>query len=216
MIAIPKSIDARITSLGDVVEEAARVIFSGGLLVFPTDTVYGIGCDPYDTAAVDRIFGAKQRPDDKPLTFHLGSVAEFLEYARENPLAVLAAKRLLPGAVTLIVKRPSFVSERLAAGYPTLGFRVPGDELSRAILDRCGPLAATSANISGEQAYRGETGAELLPPHDLLIENGPTLHRRESTVVDLTGPQPMLLREGVVSFDTLQEKIGPVARPTGR
>ncbi len=206
-------LDAREVSAGDIADEAARVIFSGGLLIFPTDTVYGIGCDPYDEGAVDRIYGSKRRPDSKPLTFHVGSVVEFLEFARDNPLAVLAAKRLLPGPVTLIVRRPKYVSDEITSGFPTLGFRVPGDELSRAILNRCGPLAATSANISGSEAYRGDGDLERLPPADLLIENGPTLHRLESTVIDLTGTQPRMLREGVVTFEELTEKLGPVARP---
>ncbi len=206
-------LDAREAPVGQIADEAARVIFSGGLLIFPTDTVYGIGCDPYDEGAVDRIYGSKRRPDSKPLTFHVGSVPEFLEFARDNPLAVLAAKRLLPGPVTLILRRPNFVSDEITSGFPTLGFRVPGDELSRAILDRCGPLAATSANISGSQAYRGDGDLERLPPADLLIENGPTIHRLESTVIDLTGTQPRMLREGVVTFEELNEKIGPVARP---
>jgi L-threonylcarbamoyladenylate synthase len=208
-----RAIDARETPIGEVVEEAARVIFSGGLVIFPTDTVYGIGCDPYDIGAVDRIYGSKRRPDSKPLTFHLGSVPEFLEFARDNPLAVLAAKRLLPGPVTLIVRRPAWVSDEITSGFPTLGFRVPDDELSRAILDRCGPLATTSANISGSQAYRGDGDREQLPPADLLIENGPTKYRLESTVIDLTGPQPRVLREGVVTVEELTEKLGQVVRP---
>jgi L-threonylcarbamoyladenylate synthase len=206
-------LDARESSAGDVADEAARVIFSGGLLIFPTDTVYGIGCDPYDASAVDRIYGSKRRSGHKPLTFHLGSVAEFLEYARENPLAITAAKRLMPGPVTLIIRRPDWVSDEITAGFPTLGFRVPDDDLCRTILDRCGPLAATSANISGEEAYRGDGDVEQLPPAELFIENGPTKHRLESTVIDLTGSQARMLREGAVTFEELERQIGPVVRP---
>ena len=206
-------LDAREASVGEIVDEAARVVFSGGLLIFPTDTVYGIGCDPYDIGAVDRIYGSKRRPDSKPLTFHVGSVAEFLEFARDNPLAVLAAKRLLPGPVTLIVRRPQWVSDEITSGFPTLGFRVPDDALCRALLERCGPLATTSANISGAQAYRGDGEREQLPPAELLIENGPTRYQLESTVIDLTGSQPRMLREGVVTFEELSEKLGQIARP---
>lgn len=207
-----KAIDARISAVEDVVEEAARVIFAGGLLIFPTDTVYGIGCDPFDTAAVDRIYGAKRRPGFKPLTLHLGSVDEFLEYAGSNALALLAAKRLMPGPVTLVLRRPAFVGADVTSGLPTLGFRVPGDDLSRAVLNRCGPLAATSANISGESAYRGDGDVERLPPAELLIENGPTRLQLESSVIDVTGPHAVLLREGAVTFDELCERIGPVIR----
>ncbi|HEY5257410.1 MAG TPA: L-threonylcarbamoyladenylate synthase [Candidatus Baltobacteraceae bacterium] len=209
---VAEVVDARIAPLETAVEAAARVVFGGGLLIFPTDTVYGIGCDPMDLEAIDRIYGAKHRPGAKPLTLHLGSVAEFLEHAGKNALAILAAKRLLPGPVTLIVERPPFVSSEMTSGFATLGLRVPDDALALAILDRCGPLAATSANPSGEQSYRGGGGWERLPQADLLIENGPTRHRLESTVLDLTGPQARVLREGVVSIEELTEKLGPVVR----
>lgn len=209
---IGEVVDARVASLESVVEAAARVIFAGGLLIFPTDTVYGIGCDPMNLAAVDRIYGSKNRPGAKPLTLHVGTVGEFLEHAGKNQFAQLAAKRLLPGAVTLVIDRPPFVSPELTSGLATLGFRVPDDPLCLAILERCGPLATTSANPSGEQAYRGGGDWELLPEADLLIENGPTRHRLESTVIDLTGSQPRILREGVVGFDELTQKLGPVVR----
>jgi L-threonylcarbamoyladenylate synthase len=211
-VKVSEVVDARIASIDTVLEAAARVVFAGGLLIFPTDTVYGIGCDPMDLRAVDRIYGAKHRPGAKPLTLHLGSVAEFLEHVGNNKLAVLAAKRLLPGAVTLVVERPPFVSPEVTSGLATLGFRVPDDPIALAILQRVGPLAATSANPSGEQAYRGGGSWERLPEADLLIENGPTRHRLESTVIDLTGPQARILREGVVGIEELTEKLGPVVR----
>ena len=209
---VAEVVDARIVPPEIAVEAAARVVFGGGLLIFPTDTVYGIGCDPMDLRAIDRIYGAKHRPGAKPLTLHLGSVAEFLEHAGKNALAILAGRRLLPGPVTLIVERPHFVSSEMTSGFATLGLRVPDDALALAILDRCGPLAATSANPSGEQSYRGGGGWERLPEADLLIENGPTRYRLESTVLDLTGPQARVLREGVVSIEELTEKLGPVIR----
>jgi L-threonylcarbamoyladenylate synthase len=213
-VNVANVIDARTADADAVAEEVARVVLKGGLVIFPTDTVYGIGCDPFDTDAIDRIYGAKRRSGSKPLTLHLGSVAEFLEYTRGNPLASIAGKRLFPGAVTLIVRRPAFISEDLTSGLPTLGFRVPDDALARTILERCGPLAATSANTSGEQAYRGDGDWERLPPAELLIENGPTRHRLESSVVDVSGAHARLLREGVVSFEELNERIGPVVRPS--
>lgn len=206
------SIDARADVLETAVEAAAQTIYAGGTLIFPTDTVYGIGCDPHRKDAVDRIYGAKHRPDHKPLTLHLASVAEFLEYAKDNPLAVLAARRLMPGPVTLIVRRPSFVPPEVTSGLATLGFRVPDDALCRAILERCGPLAATSANTSGETPYRGDGDASTLPPADLFVENGPTRYGTESSVIDLSGSVPRLLREGVISYERLTELLGPVER----
>jgi L-threonylcarbamoyladenylate synthase len=207
-------IDARKETVARIVEEVASVTFGGGTVIFPTDTVYGIGCDPYDSRAIARIYGAKQRPEHKPLSLHLASVAEFLEYAKDNALALTAARRLLPGPVTLIVRRPAFISEDVTSGLPTLGFRVPDDPLCAAILERCGPLAATSANTSGECAYRGTGDWQTLPPADLLVENGPTRHQGESTILELLGVRPLLLREGVVSLKRLTEVLGPVDRQT--
>jgi L-threonylcarbamoyladenylate synthase len=215
-VNVASVIDARRESVERVMEEVASVVFGGGLVIFPTDTVYGIGCDPYDLESVDRIYGAKHRPDHKPLSFHVASPAEFLEFVHDNKLALLAAKRLLPGPVTLIVRRPAFVSEDVTSGMPTLGFRVPDDSLCRAILERCGPLAATSANASGERAYRGEGEHDRLPPADLLVENGPTRYQLESTVLDLTGPHAWLLREGVVPLEAVAERIGPTMRQAAK
>lgn len=206
-------IDARKESYARVVEEVATVIFDGGTVIFPTDTVYGIGCDPYNLQAVANIYGAKKRPGHKPLTLHLATLSEFLEYARENPAAAKAGRALMPGPVSIIVARPAFIDPEVTAGLSTMGFRVPDDRLCSAILERCGPLAATSANMSGGHAYVGDAEAALLPPADLLVEAGPTKYRRESSIIDMSGPQPVLLREGVVPFERLTELLGTLLPP---
>ena len=208
-------VDARSERIEDVVELVADVVFGGGTVIFPHDTSYGIGCDPYHLDAVDRVYHAKGRPDQRPLTLQVASPAEFLEYARENALAILAAKRLLPGPITLVVRRPGFLSGELSAGLSTIGFRVPDAVLARAILDRCGPLAMSSANASGDPPYRGECGdRSRLPSAELLVEFGPTPYDVESSVVDLTGSRAVLVREGAVSYDFLCERLGPVERQT--
>jgi len=211
-VNVANVIDARKESHARVVEEAAAVVQHGGTVIFPTDTVYGIGCDPYDLSAIARIYGAKERPANKPLTLHLGSAGEFVEYAHEYRDALAAGRRLLPGPVTIIIPKPAFIDQDVTAGLPTLGFRVPDDPLCSAILERCGPLAATSANISGASAYYGGGNWDALPQADLLIENGPTRYRRESTILDMTGPQPIVLREGAVSLERLTELLSPVVR----
>ena len=157
-------IDARTETTADVAEEVARTVFAGGTVIFPNDTSYGIGCDPYRSEAIDRIYGAKGRPDNRPLTIHVASPQEFLEYAGDNALAVLAAKRLLPGPVILLVRKPAFVSDELAAGLQTLALRVPDDPFARALLDRCGPLAGTTVNRSGGERYLGGDDQSMLPP----------------------------------------------------
>lgn len=206
-------IDARKETHARVAEEVARVVFGGGTVIFPTDTVYGIGCDPYHVVAIARIYGAKERPASKPLSLHLASFREFSEYAAQYREVVGAARRLMPGPVTIIIPKPAFIDLDVTAGLPSLGFRVPDDELCAKILERCGPLAATSANTSGERAYYGAGDWETLPPADLLVENGPTRYQNDSTVIDMTGSHPVVLREGVVSVERLTELLGPAVRP---
>lgn len=207
-------LDARSGDVGDIVERVAGVVFGGGTVIFPTDTSYAVGCDPYRSEAIDRIYVTKGRPDERPLTVHVATPAEFLEYARDNKLATLAAKRLLPGPVILRVRKPGFVSDELAAALDTVAIRVPDDPLARAILERCGPLAATTANPASEERYLGGDDYSMLPPADVLVQHGPTRYDRESSIVDISGPHARLLREGVVSAERLAELLGPIERPT--
>jgi L-threonylcarbamoyladenylate synthase len=198
----------------DVAEEVAIVVFSGGTVIVPNDTSYLIGCDPYDYEAIDRVYAAIGRPDNRPLTMHVATAREFLEYASDNPLAIAAAKRLLPAPVILLVRKPAFVSDELAAGLQTLAFRVPDDPFARGLLERCGPIAGTTANPPGGPRYLGDADRSMLPAADLLVEHGPTRYSSESSIVDLSGSHARLLREGAVSETRLAELLGPIERPT--
>ncbi|MGB6984664.1 MAG: Sua5/YciO/YrdC/YwlC family protein [Candidatus Aquilonibacter sp.] len=185
------TLDARVEPLERVVDACAQVIFDGGTIVFPSDTSYCLAWDPYRAQALAG-----------PLELLVASPAEFLEYAPGNPLAILASKRLLPGPVTLIVRRPSYVSDDVAAGDTTVGLRVPDEPLARAILERAGPLAAAGVQD------RAQCEA------DLVIENGPTRYSSESTIVNLTGRYARLVREGAVPYARLAELLGPTERQT--
>jgi L-threonylcarbamoyladenylate synthase len=207
-------IDASGADRNEVAEELASLVFSGGTVILPNDTSYLIGCDPYDSAAIDRVYAAMGRPDNRPLTMHVASAQEFLEYAADNPLAVHAAKRLLPAPVIVLIRKPDFVGDELAAGLHTLAFRVPDDPFTRALLDRCGPIAGTRASPRGAPRYRGGGDRSMLPPADLLVEHGPTRYDSESSIVDLSGSHARLLREGAVSVTRLIELLGPIERPT--
>jgi len=207
-------IDAAAEDPGEVAEGVAGVVFSGGTVILPNDTSYLIGCDPYDYRAIDRVYAAMGRPDNRPLTIHVATVAEFLEYAVENPLAVTAAKRLLPAPVIVLIRKPPFVSDELAAGLHTLAFRVPDDPFARALLERCGPIAGTRASPRDGPPYLGREDRAMLPVADLLVEHGPTRYNIESSIVDLSGSHPRLLREGAVSEKRLSELLGPIERPT--
>jgi L-threonylcarbamoyladenylate synthase len=207
-------IDASAAKAEDVAEEVARSVFSGATVILPNDTSYLIGCDPYDYVAIDRVYAAMGRPDNRPLTMHVATAQEFLEYARDNPLAIHAAKRLLPAPVILLVRKPAFVSDELAAGLHTLAFRVPDDPFARRLLERCGPIAGTTANPRGGPRYLGGADRSMLPAADLLVEHGPTRYNSESSIVDLSGSHARLLREGAVSERRLTELLGPIERPT--
>ncbi len=200
----------RVSAIADAVAATVR---SGGTVIFPTDTVYGIGCDPMQPAAIEKIFALKGRPRTKPLSLHIATVMELLEYTEHNALAARAAQAFLPGALTLIVRRPSFVDAGVAAGLATLGLRVPDHAACRAILERCGPLAATSANFSGEPAHTGAGCAPVLPPADVRVDAGPTPLRAESTIVDVSGKRPRLLRAGAIAVSALEDVLGPLERP---
>jgi L-threonylcarbamoyladenylate synthase len=154
------------------------------------------------------------RPDNRPLTMHVATPQEFLEYAVDNPLAAHAAKRLLPGPVILLVRKPKFVSDELSAGLHTLAFRVPDDPFARGVLERCGPIAGTTANPRGGARYLGGGDRSMLPDADLVVEHGPTRYNIESSIIDISGNHPRLLREGAVSEQRLSELLGPIERPT--
>jgi L-threonylcarbamoyladenylate synthase len=210
---LTRVIDAVGAQVDDVAEEVAQTIFAGGTVILPNDTSYLIGCDPYDSAAIDRIYAVKGRPDNRPLTLHVASVAEFLEYAVDNPLAANVAKRLLPAPVILVIRKPAFISDELAAGMDTLAFRVPDDPFARALLERCGPIAGTTATARGGVAYGGGEDRSMLPPADLVVDHGPVRYTVESSIVDLTGAHPRLLREGAVPQSRLAEILGSIERP---
>jgi L-threonylcarbamoyladenylate synthase len=199
-----------------LVDKVASVVYAGGTVIFPTDTVYGIGCDPARHEAIARIYLLKGRDASKALTLHLATVAEALEYTEGDRLAGLAIRRLLPGPVTLIVRRPRFVDRFMTSGLGTMGLRVPDHPVCSAILERCGPFAGTSANSSGSPAFTGEGDRTGLPTADAMVDDGPTRYRCESTILDLSAGEPRVVREGAVPVTTLERVLGPIGRPDER
>jgi len=197
-----------------VADAVAAVIRRGGTVIFPTDTVYGIGCDPTSPSAVARVFALKGRPAHKPLSLHLATVEEMLAYAGHNEAARRIARVFLPGPLTVIVPRPASVGRYVTAELDTIGLRVPKHALCAAILQRCGPLAATSANFSGRPAFAG-TVKEPLPEADLAVDDGPTPVGVESTVVDVSMEDVRLVREGAISRAMLERELGQIVRSSG-
>jgi len=184
-------------------DEARAVIRDGGVVIFPTDTVYGIGCDPTCRPAIERIYASKGRPRDKPLALYFAHVDDLLPYVIGDGRAVALARRLLPGPLTVVVRRPAAVDADLVGGLPTVGLRVPAHDLCREFLLRSGPLAATSANLSGAEPYTGRQTLSALPDADLLLDGGPAPVGIASTVIDISQPEPKLIREGTLSFSSI-------------
>lgn len=209
-----RTLVARHLDAAHVAGDVASVVARGGTVIFPTDTVYGIGCDPTRGDAVERIFALKERPRNKPLSLHIATVAELLQYARGNSLAARFAEAFLPGPLTLVVRRPAAVAAHVTAGLATLGLRCPRHALCSEILARCGPLAGTSANYSGLPAYTGSSdgAAAPLPLADICVDDGPTPVGVESTIVDVTEDEPRLVREGAIGVEMIEQRLRVVVR----
>jgi L-threonylcarbamoyladenylate synthase len=190
--------------------DAAACIAAGGTLIFPTETVYGIGCDPNNANAVADIFRIKRRPADKPLAIHLANPEQAPRFARElTRCAQNIIEKLWPGPVAIVVARAPDQAIAAALGGSTISLRCPADVSCAAILRATGPLAATSANISGTTPFDGEEASVAsLPAATLAIITGPTRLRQESTIVDCTADSPRILRLGAVDADTIERVAG--------
>jgi L-threonylcarbamoyladenylate synthase len=203
-----------LTADEDGVRRGAEVIRAGGLVAFPTETVYGLGADAMSAAAVARIFEAKERPRGNPLIVHLASAAALETVAAVvPPLALDAAARFWPGPLTLVLPRAATVPLITTGGLETVAVRVPAHPVARALIASCGrPIAAPSANRSGRPSpTRAEHAREDLDGRvELILDGGPTPVGVESTVLDLTTDPPMLLRPGGVTLEELQDCLGDV------
>jgi L-threonylcarbamoyladenylate synthase len=196
----------------DEVTRAAGVLRAGGLVAFPTETVYGLGADAGRPDAVRRIFAAKGRPTSHPVIVHLGSVEELDEWAIDVPTAAkLLADAFWPGPLTLLLPKSSRVADEVTGGRAAVGLRVPDHPLALRLLRAFGGgVAAPSANRFGRvsptsaAAVRAELGARV----DVVLDGGPCRVGVESTIVDLTGDAPEVLRPGGISLERLSEVLG--------
>lgn len=191
------------------VEEAARVLRGGGLVVIPTETVYGIAADAGNPAAVARLRAAKGRPETKPLPVMATSPEDVGRLARNPPpVAWQLARAFWPGPLTLVLPAGPAVSEAIHAGSHGVGLRSPDHAVALAVLNAAGrPLTLTSANLSGEPdtTTAADAMAALNGRVDLILDAGPTALGHPSTVLNLAVQPPVILREGGVSADRLRE-----------
>jgi L-threonylcarbamoyladenylate synthase len=185
---------------------AVEVLQGGGLVAFPTDTVYGLGVNIDNPAGIEALFQVKGRDRSKAIPILLGDLADLDKVAIEvGNTALRLAQRFWPGALTLVVLRHASLPESLLPG-PTAGVRMPNHPLTLALLRRTGPLAVTSANLSGEQSpsSAGEVSAQLGGRIALILDGGITPGGMPSTVVDCTGAELVILRQGPLSLHDLQ------------
>jgi L-threonylcarbamoyladenylate synthase len=193
------------------IEEAAAVICGGGLVAFPTETVYGLGADGLNEAAVRRIFAAKGRPESKGLILHLSAPEQAHEVAEVTPSAERLMAVFFPGPLTLVLPALSVVPTVTTGGGSTVALRMPDHDVARALIAAAGrPIAAPSANRSGAPAPRtaGEVLAGLDGRFDLLLDAGPTPLGTPSTLLDLTRDPPRILREGAVTAEEIGRVLG--------
>jgi L-threonylcarbamoyladenylate synthase len=188
-------------------EEAARIIRAGGVVVFPTDTVYGIGCDPYNVEAIERVFAVKERSHLKALPLLLAEVSGVEGVTQgQNESALALGEAFWPGALTLVVRKPEGLPEALGGGE-TVAVRVPDHAGLRYMIGLCGgAIAATSANISGlPDAQNAEEAAAYLGDRvDLIVDGGPARGGVPSTVVDCLRQPPVLLRVGAIGEEEIR------------
>jgi L-threonylcarbamoyladenylate synthase len=190
-----------------VAAAAAATLRSGGLVVYPTDTVYGLGADATRSDAIERIYQVKGRPDEKAIIFLVDSMQGIRSRCLVDGRAERLAERFWPGPLTLVLARLAPTPGQL----PTLGVRVPRHEAALAIIRAMdGPVATTSANRSGEPSARSADQArgQLANEVDLIIDAGSSPLGQESTVLDLTTDPPRVLRAGALSADIIAATLG--------
>lgn len=192
------------------VNEAVNTLNSGGIIAIPTDTVYGIGADPFNPDAVQKLYTIKGRPEDKPIPLVLGSVDDVHRVSKNlPPFFYHLTEKHWPGGLTIIVQAKNLLPQ-LTAGGTTVGLRIPNQPLLLKILREFGgPLAITSANLSGQPAATSpqEFGDELTAKLDYIVDDGQTPGPIPSTVYDISVSPHIVRREGVISTETLYKEL---------
>lgn len=188
------------------IPRALEILRAGGLVAFPTDTVYGLGCLAFNQAAIESIYAAKDRPLEKAIPILIADMDQLDRVARDVPdLARRLAARFWPGPLTLVLPKRADLPAALSA-TDTVGVRVPNHEAARALLRAAGPMAVTSANLSGRASPRSarEALAQLGGRIPLVLDGGETPGGVPSTVVDVSGAEPLILRQGPITLGQIE------------
>ena len=190
----------------EAIPRAVELLKRGGLVAFPTDTVYGVGALAFDAKAVESIYTAKDRPVEKAIPILIGGPEDLEKVTAElTPMAAKLTARFWPGPLTLVVPKHPNLPEVISA-TPTVGVRVPDHPVARMLLRAAGPMAVTSANISGEVSPRTaeEVSRQLNGRIPLILDGGETPGGVPSTVVNCLGTEPAILREGPITMKDIQ------------
>lgn len=195
--------------------KAAEILKEGGLVAFPTETVYGLGGNGLNPASSKKIYEAKGRPSDNPLILHISDFSMLKDLVAEIPKsAVLLAETFWPGPMTLVFKKSALVPYETTGGLDTVAVRLPSNEIARALIKKAGvPIAAPSANSSGRPSptKASHVREDLDGKIDMILDGGEVGIGLESTIIDVTVEPPMILRHGYITKEMLQPLFSEVA-----
>ncbi|MDP3965692.1 MAG: L-threonylcarbamoyladenylate synthase [bacterium] len=210
------------------VKNAVKELAAGGVIIYPTDTLYGLGADALSDKAVGKVYKIKGRDERKPIHAIVADIKMIEKYAEVPDMARMLAKEFLPGPLTLILKKKAGIKTGIAKGVSKIGFRIPNNQFCPALAKKFGgPITTTSANKSGRKTERTvkavleqlgvnnpyasvlqKTAIRKKTGIDLVIDTGELPERQPSTVVDLCGKEPVILREGAISASEIWNLLG--------
>jgi len=198
----------------EIIEEAGEIIRHGGLVAFPTETVYGLGGDALNPASSEKIYAAKGRPSDNPLIVHIAQKKDVYRIAREvSTKAEQLMEAFWPGPLTLIFKKKELVPDKTTGGLDTVAVRMPRDEIARALICASGGfVAAPSANASGRPSTTtaAHVKEDLFGRIEMILDGGQAVIGLESTIVDMSEEQPVILRPGAITKPMMEAVVGPL------
>jgi L-threonylcarbamoyladenylate synthase len=194
----------------EIIEEAVRVIKNNGLVIYPTDTLYGLGANALSEFTVRKIFEVKGRDFNKPISIAVSSLNEAKKYVKLNQIALKLAKRILPGPITLILPVKKKFPKILTRGKNKIGIRVPDNKVTLELIKKCGfPLTSTSANVSGgkDSITAKDAIKQIGGKVDLVLDSGRCKYSKQSTVIEITKKEIKILREGVIKKEKILNYI---------
>ncbi|MFW5813625.1 MAG: L-threonylcarbamoyladenylate synthase [Fibrobacterota bacterium] len=199
------------------IQRAAQILKNGGVVAFPTETVYGLGANAFDEKAVAKIFETKRRPFFDPLILHIGDEGWLEELVTEvPPLARKLIEQIWPGPLTIVLPKKRIVSDIVTSGLPNVAVRMPLNNIARQIVSAADlPIAAPSANLFGSisPTTAAHVKEQLGDSVEMIVDGGPCAVGVESTIVSFSGEKPVLLRPGGLELEKIEEIVGPVEIP---